>query len=186
MVNALAYKDVNRKLLLEKERWTYHFLIFSIVRNNLHILCKKRRRVEIKQPTRKSQKLVRNLAIFDGMKALMSFQICYAMAFYCSYYHIIQFPGDASKITNDIRYLVLVEGAYDSTKSFFLISGFLQTFSFLSKYGTKPQFVDIFKFIGLRILKIAPVYYFVLILSIYVQQYVGSGPTWHLMDKITA
>ena len=48
VVNALEYKDMNRRLLLEKEKWTYHFLIFSIVRNNLLILCKKRRKIEMK------------------------------------------------------------------------------------------------------------------------------------------
>jgi hypothetical protein len=53
-VNALNYKDVNRKLLLEKESWTYYFLVFSFIRNNLHILCKKRKRVELKQTTRKA------------------------------------------------------------------------------------------------------------------------------------
>lgn len=186
IVNALNYKDVNRKLLLEKEQWTYYFLIFSFVRNNLHILCKKRRRIVMKQPTRKSQKLVNNLAIFDGIKSIMSFQICYAMSFYCAYYHIIQFPGDASEVIDDIKYLVIVEGIFDSAKTFFLISGFLQTFSFLSKYGMKPRFLDVFKFILLRIIKIVPMYYFVMVVCIFVQKHIGSGPTWHLMDKITA
>lgn len=90
------------------------------------------------------------------------------MAFFCSFYHILQFPGDASKVTDNIRYQVFVEGVFDSSKTFFLISGFLQTFSFLQKYGVKPKFLDIFKFIALRILKVAPLYYFIIILCIYI------------------
>ena len=111
-VNALNYKDVNRKLLLEKEPWTFNFLAFSFIRNNLHILCKKRKRVELKQKTRKAQKLANNLAIFDGIKSLMSFQVCYAMAFLCGFYQIVQFPGDAHVIIDDFRYQFFVESAF--------------------------------------------------------------------------
>ena len=42
--NMLDYKDVNRKILLEKERWAFYFLSFSFLRNNMHLLCKKRQR----------------------------------------------------------------------------------------------------------------------------------------------
>lgn len=44
IVNSLNYKDVNRKLLFEKEVWTYSILSFSFIRNNLHLLCKKRQK----------------------------------------------------------------------------------------------------------------------------------------------
>ena len=41
-VNALNYKDVNRKLLLEKEPWTFNFLAFSFIRSvTTSIFCAK-------------------------------------------------------------------------------------------------------------------------------------------------
>lgn len=33
---------------------------------------------------RKAQRLVGNLAVMDGIRALISFQLCYALAFYCA------------------------------------------------------------------------------------------------------
>jgi peptidoglycan/LPS O-acetylase OafA/YrhL len=98
---------------------------------------------------------------------------------------MIQFPGDAHEIIDDFRYLIFVEGISESVKTFFMISGFLQTFSFLSKYGTKPTGKDVLKFIAIRYLKLVPIYASILIFCIYVQKNFGSGPTWHLMDKIT-
>lgn len=185
-VNSLNYKDVNRKLLLEKENWTFYFLSFSFLRNNLHLLCKKRQRqFEMKQHTRKAQKLINNLSILDGIRVLLSYQICYALAFFCAYYHIIQFPGDAKQFYRHFRYVTFVEGIFDTLKIFFLISGFLQSFSFLSKYGDKPQAGDVMRFILYRIGKILPMYIFVLVYIIFAQKHFGSGPTWHLMDKIT-
>ena len=40
----INYKDVNRKLLLEKETWTFYLLSFSCIRNNLHIMCKRKKK----------------------------------------------------------------------------------------------------------------------------------------------
>jgi len=74
IVNSLNYKDVNRKLLFEKEVWTYPILSFSFIRNNLHMLCKKRQKsFQIKNPTRKAEKLISNLAVLDGIRSLLSF-----------------------------------------------------------------------------------------------------------------
>lgn len=86
------YKDINRRLLLEKETWTFYFLIFSFIRNNLYVLCKKRKRVRIEGAptlTRKAQQLVSNLQIFDGIRGIYSLQICYALSFFCAQYQII-------------------------------------------------------------------------------------------------
>mmetsp|Transcript_42318 Transcript_42318/g.64908 ORF Transcript_42318/g.64908 Transcript_42318/m.64908 type:complete len:95 (-) Transcript_42318:1514-1798(-) len=54
IVNPNSYKDVNRKLLLEKESWTYYMLSFSFIRNNLHHLCKKRKKTELRQTSWKA------------------------------------------------------------------------------------------------------------------------------------
>jgi hypothetical protein len=33
--------DLNLKMVVEKERWAYHFLGFSLARNKLRQLCKR-------------------------------------------------------------------------------------------------------------------------------------------------
>lgn len=40
----INYKDFNRRLLLEKETWTFYLLAFSCIRNNLHIVCKRKKK----------------------------------------------------------------------------------------------------------------------------------------------
>ena len=80
---------MNRRLLLEKEKWTLYILSFSFIRNNFHWLCKKRKKTEMRQPSWKAQKLVRNLQIFDGLKSILSCHVSYALAFYCAYYQVI-------------------------------------------------------------------------------------------------
>lgn len=107
------------------------------------------------------------------------------MAFFCSYYHIIQFPNDAKLVYNEFLYVIFVEGVFDVCKAFFLVSGFLQAFSFLTKYGEKPTIQDVMKFILYRLLKVVPSYWFCLVYIIFVQKHIGSGPTWHLMDHLT-
>ena len=102
-VNYDSYKDVNRKLLLEKEKWTFYFLIFSFIRNNLHILCKRRKKIKIQglpAVTRKTQQLLENLQVFDGIRAIYSLQFCYAISFFCAFYQILQFPHDKMNVMN--------------------------------------------------------------------------------------
>ena len=100
-VNSLNYKDVNRKLLFEKERWTHWLLSFSFIRNNLHILCKRRAKgLQVRSTSRKHSKFLNNLGVLDGIRVLAALMVSFSMAFFCSYYHVIQFPDDAKVIYN--------------------------------------------------------------------------------------
>lgn len=105
--------------------------------------------------------------MFDGLKSFISFQLCYSMAFFCAYYQIIQFPDDAEQVYQNFFYVTLIEGMFQSTKVLLLIAGFLQTLSFFLKYGNNPTLGDVLKFIGLRIMRVAPVYTFCLIYIIF-------------------
>jgi hypothetical protein len=170
LVNSLNYKDVNRKILFEKEWWTLILISFSFIRNNLHILFKKRSKgFLVRSSSRKTRKLLNNLAIFDGIKSIASFQVCYALAFISSYYCVIQYPDEAKEIYNTFSYVVLVEGSFDVVKIFFVISGFLQAFSFLCKYGHSPTWTNVFSFMFRRVVKILPTYIFCVTYIIFAQ-----------------
>lgn len=133
--------------------------------------------------TRKANKIISNFQIFDGIRCFLSFQICYAFSFFCAYYQIIQFPDDAKKFYDNFAFITLIEGVFDTAKVFFLISGFLQSFSFLCYYGIKPTLRNVLKFIAYRLLKVFPIYFFLIIYMIFFQKHFGSGPYWYLMDK---
>ena len=136
------------------------------------------------QMTRKAQQLLGNLQIFDGIKGLLSIQFCYCFAFYCAFYQIIQFPDQAQKVKNEMSYIISIESIFESAKTVLMISGFMQIFSFLSKHEN-PTPIDALKYFGLRFIKIFPVYAFCLVYIIFSQDQLGSGPMWHLMDRIT-
>lgn len=87
--------------------------------------------MELKQPTYKGNKRIANLIVLDGIKVALSFQVCYAMSFFCAQYHIIQFPSDGQKVLDGLLYQILVEQVFDSIDTFFLISGFMQTLIFM-------------------------------------------------------
>ena len=184
----ISYKDVNRQLLLEKETWTFYLLGFSCIRNNFHILCKRKKkphdvtcpqnvnssRVSSDQADndviaaqmddnnnlnfipsieedsfrrsvgsgshamrRKAQRLVGNLAVMDAIRVLISFQICYALAFYCARFQLVQFQNQAAELQESATFLFVVESSYESVHTLFMISGFLQAFSFMSKWYHK-------------------------------------------------
>jgi len=87
-------------------------------------------------------------------------------------------------VTDSIWYIFLVDGAAEALKSFLMISGFLQTFSFFSKFGESPSLRDAVKFTGHRLAKVLPIYYFMLIFILMMQDKMGYGPFWHLMDSM--
>lgn len=87
--------------------------------------------------------------------------------------------------------MLAIESSYESVHSLFMVSGFLQAFSFMVKWyqrtspgqeqPTAPHIFDGLSFFAFRILKLMPVYVFCLIYMVYVQINVSTGPMWQLM-----
>ena len=93
---------------------------------------------------------------------------------------------EAEELFDSFQYSVITANAYSGTEIFLFCAGFLQTISFIQKYSTKPKFIDPFKFVLIRIIKIVPFYYFMILYVTYGIRFMGSGPTWNLFDYVLA
>lgn len=89
------------------------------------------------------------------------------MSFFVAYYQLIQYPNLTEKFQDSFTYITLIEGAFDTSKLFFFISGFLQAFSFVQKFKTTPTLGNVFGFMLLRVLKVVPTFLFLLTLIIF-------------------
>ena len=88
---------------------------------------------------RKAQRLVGNLAVMDGIRVLISFQLCYSLAFYCARFQLIQFQDDALKLQSSLPFMFMIESSYESVHTLYMVSGFLQAFSFMSKWNHRQS-----------------------------------------------
>jgi hypothetical protein len=91
-----SVKDTNMKFVVEKERWAYYFLSFSLARNRIFSMCKRQKLSHYTKLSPKAKKLVGNLEVLDGLKTWLSFQVCFAFAFFCSFRQLVQYPLEAT------------------------------------------------------------------------------------------
>lgn len=116
----------NKKLLLSKEYWSFFFLAFSMIRNNLFILSRRRKASEYKMATQKTQRIVDYMDVIDGIKAFNLLLICYAYTFSLVKYGIDDTKSDFTKQSEQsLFFQIFISGAAQSAIEIsFFLTGF--------------------------------------------------------------
>eukprot|EP00347_Sterkiella_histriomuscorum_P012160 403369665 len=176
----------NKKLLLQKEYWTFFFLAFSFIRNNLFILNRRHKASEYKMATKKPQRLVDNLDVIDGFKSLNMIIICFAFTFKIVQYQIVQNNREfTEQVQNTFFFQIFISGsAQTAIEIGFFLSGLLQAVSFLTYTKSDPCLKKIILYQIKRLFKVIPFYYTTIFLITYGISLYNRGPHQHFFDKL--
>lgn len=74
--------------------------------------------------------LVKNLKVFNGIRALSSLYLIYGSTYFFSWYAIYDNPDDINRMKKSLLFSI-IPGAFFIVPMFLFTSGFLATFSFL-------------------------------------------------------
>ncbi|CDW87686.1 UNKNOWN [Stylonychia lemnae] len=170
-------------LLQRKKAWARGIMCFSPIRNFIKMS-------QMPPPYLKAmdgqlnQDLVKNLRVFNGIKALSSIYFIYGCTYFFSWYAIYDNPSDINKMKNNILFAI-IPGVFFIVPMFLFTSGFLSTFSFLQTKETQ-QFSakNIWNYYLRKVIKVIPFNTFCIAFFIFVMPYLGSGPIWGDYEKI--
>lgn len=127
---------------------------------------------------------VKNLAVFNGLKALCVLYAILAFSFLFTWYAYLADPSQVVSYRENVLFLS-VYAVYFAPSVLFLAAGFLQTFNFLSQDQNdmfKPR--NLAKYYAWRLVKFVPLIGMALIFCMFVFPFLGSGPIWSFYGTV--
>mmetsp|Transcript_19555 Transcript_19555/g.26420 ORF Transcript_19555/g.26420 Transcript_19555/m.26420 type:complete len:240 (+) Transcript_19555:918-1637(+) len=132
------------------------------------------------------RKHIKNLSVFNGIKALACFYVILASSFLFTWYAYLADPSQMTNFKNSYAFLIIY-CVYFTVPVLFMTAGFLQTFSFLQQ---RPEEMftakNLAKYYAWRMFKFVPLLGMVLLFSMCVFPFLGSGPIWNYYETTMA
>lgn len=131
---------------------------------------------------RMNSALVKNLSVFNGIKAISCFYILIASSFLFTWYAYLADPSQMTNFKENVSF-VFIFAVYFTAPALFLTAGFLQTFSFFQQDEDKMFTAkNLLQYYVWRMFKFVPLLAMVLVFSMTVMPFLGSGPIWQLYE----
>lgn len=132
----------------------------------------------IKKLLSTTQSKDQNLDIFNGVRFL---SLCWVILGH-EYLLRITLSFNINVITDlsqKTGFINIVQSGLYAVDVFFFLGGFFVAYILLQKFEKKVNFIDYFKILAHRILKIWPSYFFCLMFFWKLSAYLGNGPLWN-------
>ena len=170
-------------IMQRKLPWARWFIALSAARNinKLNIQPLSFRRALEDEELNKN--IIRNMSVFNGIKAVSTLYIMLASSFLFTWYSYIANPAQIENHKNQVAFLIVFCAIY-TAPLLFMVAGFLQTFEFMQQPQDK-MFTpgNLLKYYVWRLIKFVPLLCIVLLFSMYVVPFAGSGPIWAVYEK---
>jgi len=132
--------------------------------------------------SRMNSALVKNLSVFNGIKAISCFYILMASSFLFTWYAYLADPSQMTNFKENVSF-VFIFAVYFTAPALFLTAGFLQTFNFFQQDEDKMFTAkNLLQYYAWRLFKFVPLLAMVLVFSMTVMPFLGSGPIWQLYE----
>ena len=130
-----------------------------------------------------NKRTIRNMSVFNGIKAVCTLYIMLASSFLFTWYSYLANPAQIEHHKNQWAFLIVYCAVY-TAPLLFLVAGFLQTFEFMQQPQDQMfSAKNLARYYAWRLTKFVPLLGIVLLFSMYVLPFAGSGPIWAAYEE---
>ena len=130
-----------------------------------------------------NKRTIRNMSVFNGIKAVCTLYIMLASSFLFTWYSYLANPAQIEHHKNQWAFLIVYCAVY-TAPLLFLVAGFLQTFEFMQQPQDQMfSAKNLARYYAWRLTKFVPLLGIVLLFSMYVLPFAGSGPIWAVYEE---
>jgi len=181
--NTNQYETV---IMQQKLPWARYFVAVSAVRNINKMNMKPYQMRKAMETKELDKDHLKNLQVFNGVKAISCFWIILASSFLYTWYAFLADPEQIVIYKESFLFL-FVFCVYFTAPVLFMTAGFLQTFSFMQQsHETMFTAKNLLKYYTWRLVKFVPLLGMVLIFALFMLPFLGSGPIWSTYQTVMA